>query len=263
MMDADGTAELERVYDRDFLLSPEKRNQVMALWEIRKYGLDYFGDPEYLHLYGMPPVEWYRRGIRLLARTAVECVRDTLGDLIGQEILRFLQSSSMETPLVVIDPFAGSGNSLYWILQHLRYASGLAFEVDPLIYAMSTRNISSLHAPIELLHGDFRVLLPTFAFSPTHRLIVFVSPPWGSALNPVSGLDLRRTQPPVPEVIEFIDGLYRDIAILFAIQVRQPLDTGSLAELARQFDWSELHIYDINSERMKPGVLLGSRRWEL
>jgi 16S rRNA G966 N2-methylase RsmD len=236
----------------------------MELWEIRKYGFDYFGDPDYVHLYGMPPAEWYRRGIRLLARTTVECVRDSLGDLIGQEILRVLLSlpaSATRTPLVVLDPFAGSGNSLYWILQHLREASGLAFEVDPIIYDTTRRNIASLQMPIELLHGDFRALLPALRLSPAHRLVVFISPPWGTALNPVSGLDLRRTQPPVPEVIEFIDGLFSDIPILYATQVRQPLDTGSLAELAWQFDWSELHIYDINSEGMKPGVLLGSRRW--
>ena len=29
-----------RVYERSFLLSPEKRNQVMELWEVEKYGLD-------------------------------------------------------------------------------------------------------------------------------------------------------------------------------------------------------------------------------
>ena len=34
-------------YDRDFLLSPGKRNQVMALWEVEKFGTDSFGDPDY------------------------------------------------------------------------------------------------------------------------------------------------------------------------------------------------------------------------
>jgi len=27
-------------YDRDFLLSPEKRNQIVELWEVEKYGAD-------------------------------------------------------------------------------------------------------------------------------------------------------------------------------------------------------------------------------
>ena len=70
-----------RIYERAFLLSPEKRNQVMELWEVQKYGADSFSDSDYVCIYGMPPVEWYRRGIRLLARTTVECVRDSLGQV--------------------------------------------------------------------------------------------------------------------------------------------------------------------------------------
>jgi hypothetical protein len=82
-MNSENTADSARTCDRAFLLSPEKRNQVMALWEVQQYGIDSFADADYVRLYGMPPAEWYRRGIRLLARTTVECVRDALGDLIG------------------------------------------------------------------------------------------------------------------------------------------------------------------------------------
>ena len=32
-------------YDRDFLLSPAKRNQIIKLWEVEKFGRDSFGDP--------------------------------------------------------------------------------------------------------------------------------------------------------------------------------------------------------------------------
>ena len=32
-------------YDRDFLLSQEKRNQLVELWEVEKYGHDCFSDP--------------------------------------------------------------------------------------------------------------------------------------------------------------------------------------------------------------------------
>ena len=42
-----------RKYHRDFLLSPEKRNQLIELWEVEKYGRDCFGDPDDVHLYGM------------------------------------------------------------------------------------------------------------------------------------------------------------------------------------------------------------------
>jgi hypothetical protein len=248
-------------YDRDFLLSPSKRNQVMALWEVRQYGLDTFGDPDYVHLYGMPPAEWYRRGVRLLARTTVECVRDALGDLIGEEIERVLYPCSLETSFVVIDPFAGSCNCLYWILRHVQGARGIAFELDPTVFELTTRNIAPLQTPVELQQGDYQALLPAYRVAPGFRLVVFVAPPWGEALNMQTGLDLRRTQPPIPEVIDFFDSINGDIPVLYVIQVRQPLERGSLAELAGSFEWSELHLYDINSEGMKPGVLLGRRRW--
>ena len=46
-------------YDRDFLLSPAKRNELIELWEVEKHGRDCFGDPDHVHLYGMPPREWW------------------------------------------------------------------------------------------------------------------------------------------------------------------------------------------------------------
>jgi hypothetical protein len=81
-------------------------------------------------------------------------------------------------------------------------------------------------------------------------------------LNEQTGLDLRRTQPPIQSVIADIDGVYRDRPLLYVTQVRQPLDMTSLAELASRFEWSRLRIYDINAEGMKPGILLGCRHWQ-
>jgi hypothetical protein len=40
-----GSDDLPR-YDRDFLLSPTKRNQVIELWEVEKFGRDSFSDPD-------------------------------------------------------------------------------------------------------------------------------------------------------------------------------------------------------------------------
>ena len=33
-------------------------------------------------------------------------------------------------------------------------------------------------------------------------VMLFISPPWGEALDPEVGLDLRRTAPPVAEIID-------------------------------------------------------------
>src|ERR1700740_2756136 len=75
-------------YDRDFLLNPAKRNQIVELWEVEKFGRDSFGDPGAVSLYGMTPVQWYARGVRILARTTLEAVRDPLGNRIGREVAR-------------------------------------------------------------------------------------------------------------------------------------------------------------------------------
>jgi len=234
----------------------------MALWEVQQYGLDSFADADYVRLYGMVPVEWYQRGIRLLARTTVECVRDALGDLIGQDVERAIQHTPSATQFVVIDPFAESCNSLYWMLRHVRDAQGIAFELDRTIFKMTSRNISFLDKPIELIHGDYRSLLPAYRFPVPHRLIVFVAPPWGDALNELTGLDLCRTRPPITDIIDDFESVYSDTPILYVTQVHQHVELASLANLQRRFDWSELRIYDINSEGRKHGVLLGRTRWQ-
>jgi hypothetical protein len=45
------------IYYRTFLLCPGKRNQVLAPWEVRRYGLDSFGDADYVRLYEMLPAD--------------------------------------------------------------------------------------------------------------------------------------------------------------------------------------------------------------
>ena len=49
-------------YDRNFLLSPAKRNHIVELWEVEKFGRDSFGDSDAVALYGVRPAEWYAKG---------------------------------------------------------------------------------------------------------------------------------------------------------------------------------------------------------
>jgi hypothetical protein len=100
-------------FDRDYLLGPAKRNQIIELWEVEKFGRDSFGDPDAVSLYGMAPSQWYERGIRILARTTLEAVRDPLGNQIGQDVARVVGTAALGSGFGVIDPFAGSCNGLY------------------------------------------------------------------------------------------------------------------------------------------------------
>src|SRR5262249_10889138 len=160
-----------------------------------------FADPEYMCIYGMPPTEWYRRGVRLLARTTLEAVRDTLGDRIGQDVAHFLRNVPPTTIYTVIDPFAGSCNGLYWLMRFVPNAQGLGFEIDKTIFDMTTSNlrIASLDTPIKLIYGDYKPLLATHRLPADQFIVVFLAPPWGDALSTISGLDLGRTKPPITE----------------------------------------------------------------
>jgi hypothetical protein len=247
---------MTQLHDRALLLHGAKRNQVLTLAEVEQYGLDSFADAAYVRIYGMPPKEWYGRGIRLLGRTAVECTRDALADLIGRDVAR---RRPLSTRYVVIDPFAGSCNTLYWILRHVPNSEGMAFELDPQVYELGKRNVAHLDRKIDLTQGDYEPLLADRQVTHDASIIVFVAPPWGRALDEATGLDLSATQPPITHIIDWFGRRFAKHAILFAIQVYEKLSPGSLANVQGLMDWSELCIYDINVPGRNHGILLGAR----
>ena len=180
------TQNTNRKYDRDFLLSPEKRNQLIELWEVEKYGRDCFDDPNHVHLYGMPPKEWYERGVRILARTCLEAVKDPLGNKIGSDIAGVVARASANRAIGVVDPFAGSCNGLYAILRHLPGAKGIGFEVEPTVFDLTTRNMAHLNAPIELVHGSYKDLVARGGTLPN------ISSSFSSALHGVTRFSLTQ-----------------------------------------------------------------------
>src|SRR5215831_6725101 len=132
----------KRVYDRWFMLG-EKRYDVLALAEVRQYGRDNFGDPDFLSIYGLKPHEWYARGVRILGRTAVECTRDRLAGLIGRDIAAVARTARAVSPMAV-DLFAGSGNTLYWIKRHAGAGRATGFELDDAVFELARKNIAIL-----------------------------------------------------------------------------------------------------------------------
>jgi len=248
------------VYDRALLLHGSKRNEILTLAEIEQYGVDSFGDADYVSIYGMPPREWYRHGIRLLGRTAVECTRDALGERIGLDVAS-VAARMPSNQWVAIDPFAGSCNTLFWILRHLPNSEGLAFESDPQVFELTQRNLAALDLRIELVHGDYVRLLAERHVPEDRGIVAFIAPPWGTALDEVQGLDLRRTTPPISEVIEQIARQFRKQNILFATQVYEKVSAPSLTHLQTRLEWTELRIYDINEKGRNHGVLLGTKGW--
>jgi hypothetical protein len=261
-MATQSSAHPDRKYDRDFLLSPEKRNQEVELWEVEKYGRDCFADTDHVHLYGLKPKEWYERGVRILARTCLEAVKDPLGNKIGAEIAQVIARASGDRPVGVLDPFAGSCNGLYAILRHLPGAKGIGFEVESAVFDLTTRNIAHLDAPIELVHGSYKDLVRSRKHSIDRRIVVFLGPPWGDALHPVTGLHLDRTKPPILEIVRDFEQVYGSQPVLYVTEVHEVNEPTALRAVEAAFDLTDLRIYDVNVPGLQHGVLLGTCRWD-
>ena len=248
-------------YDRDLLLLGAKRSSVLDFWEVRQYGIDSYNDPNYVSIYGMPPADWFARGIRLLGRTAVECTRDALGNAIGQDVSIVAGSAPASGGSLIVDPFAGSCNTLFWMLRHLPGVRGLGFELDTAVFHLTVRNLAALAVPIDILNTDYLTGLANVTLPNDHLLIVFVAPPWGDALGKAAGLDLRRTTPPIIEIVDLLIHSFGGNSQLCAVQVYETVNPASLDELKSRFDWSAMRIYSLNESGGNHGVLLGTRGW--
>jgi 16S rRNA G966 N2-methylase RsmD len=248
-------------YHRAFLLSDTMRNKVLELSEVKRYGRESFEDPDYVSIYGLRPADWYARGVRLLARTAVECTRDRLSDLIGRDIADVARTAPDVEGSIVFDPFAGSANTLFWIGRHTEARSAIGFELDDGVFEATLRNLSLVDLRIELRHESFETGVKTLYIPADQLLIVFVAPPWGAALDETAGLDLRRTNPPVGQIVDLIVTTLRPNKLLVATQIFEATDSGSLGQVAARFDWSAVRMYSINASGQNHGLLLGTRGW--
>jgi len=247
-------------YDRALLLGA-KRNEVLTLDEVRRYGQDSFGDPDYVSVYGLSPAQWHARGARLMGRTAVECTRDRLASAMARDAAAVAGAAGPAAPLAV-DLFAGSGNTLYWMTRQASARRGIGFELDPGVYELARDNLAvlDLDADLELRPQDYASGLAALGRPDGDLMIVFVAPPWGDALREGAGLDLSRTQPPVAEAVDVATSLLGG-RLLFAVQLYERTKPASLAALTARFAWSATYAYDLNEPGFNHGLLLGTHGW--
>ena len=247
-------------HDRHYLLGPPKRNTVLELWEVERYGRDSFGDPDYVSIYGLRPREWHARGVRLLARTAVECTRDRLAKLIGRDVSELVRAAN-RSRAVVIDAFAGSANTLYWLSRVVETRQAIGFELDDAVFETTRRNLAILGLDVTLSHQPYETALPRTRVSGDELPIVFIAPPWGDALDPSDGLDLRRTTPPVADVVEQVRAAFPGRPAIAAVQVYEKVEAGSLGEVESLCEWTRRTTYDIDAPGRNHGVLVGTIGW--
>jgi len=80
-------------------------------------------------------------------------------------------------------PFAGSGNTLYWMLRHLPGAHGLGLEQDSDGVPAYVSDLAILNLSIEMSNRDYRMGLSTLTIAQDQLLIAFIAPPWGDAFE--------------------------------------------------------------------------------
>jgi hypothetical protein len=146
-------------------------------------------------------------------------------------------------------------------LRHLPGAKGIGFEVEPVVFDLTTRNIAHLSAPIELVRGGYKDLVGSRRHPTDHLIVVFLGPPWGDALQPDTGLRLDRTKPPILEIVHDFEQVYGAQPVLYVTEVHEVNEPKALKTVEAAFDWSDLRIYNVNVPGLQHGVLLGTRRW--
>jgi hypothetical protein len=121
--------------------------------------------------------------------------------------------------------------------------------------------MAALALPIDILNTEYQSGLAGVLVAPEELLIAFIAPPWGDALDRTSGLDLRRTTPPITEIVDVLLNTFSRNRLLCAIQVHEIVLPVSLAEVRARFEWSGLRVYELNTPGQNHGILLGSRGW--
>jgi hypothetical protein len=175
-----------------------RRYDVLNLDEVIEVGRILFGDPDGMSVYGMPPIDWYARGVRLLGRTCVEATPDVTARPIARTVRALLGTGPR---IGVVDLFAGSGNLMLHVARELS-AAVCGLDADEAVWRQTGGNLRMVGVTADLRHGNW---LSYFADPLSVDTSVYViSPPWGNAFSFANGLDITATNPPIPHIIDTI-----------------------------------------------------------
>jgi hypothetical protein len=88
-------------------------------------------------------------------RTAVERKRDAFADRMGRDVAAAASAAPAVTGSVVVDPFAGSANTLYWLARYAQARRTVEFELDERLIGATHRNLPILGCEVELSHVGY------------------------------------------------------------------------------------------------------------
>jgi len=185
----------------------------------------------------MGPLAWYVLGFRILGRTAVEVTRDQHAQFLARSVAGTLDSHGYRIA-DLIDPFVGSGNLLYHFLLATKASRGVGLDINADVLALTERNFSRLHLLGRLRHTSVTFRRQDWSQSPSYienrATLVIVHPPWGDAFNK-AGLDLRKTTPPVSEILQTLRRRAGTAPIFAMIQIHPMMVTASLEAIKRDY----------------------------
>ena len=125
------------------------------------------------------------------------------------------------------------------------------------MFSATRRNLSVVGFDAELSPVGYDAGLRALRIAGDAVLVVFVAPPWGDALDPVAGLDLRRTTPPVVEIVDLVARTFASRRLVFAAQIHESAVPETIDEVRSRADWSTVEVYDINAPGQNHGVIVG------
>lgn len=210
---------------RDRLLG-DLRTTVLTGDQLCEAGQVIYGRPEGLSLYGIPAPRMESAGIRPLGRTAIECCVDDYAAPVADALAALYATlpHGGDVPLVM-DLFCGSGNFSHHLAARLDVTVHAA-ESDQDVHDATRHNLDRVGAATRLHLGDYADLLGKIPARSDHDTY-FVEPPWGPAFTP-DGLDLTRTAPPVPRILDDISRSRDGRPCLIAIKTNDQIAHDSL-----------------------------------
>lgn len=210
------------------LLDPRLQH-ALSLDEVQRASRIFFGTPNLICLYGMQPAAYHATGVRIAARTAIECVIDLCAVQIADALRAAITRCFPGEPIAVLDLFAGSANLLHHVSLSAGARLALGFEEDDLVHGLTRTNLDRIGSPAILEHGDWQSRLDERRVPEDHVCIILLAPPWGAAFNFARGLDLRRTEPPIDGVVHGLRARLRGRKIVWLVQTHELLVADSVA----------------------------------